>query len=487
MRPSAAWSPSPSRVCSTPRTPPATAPGGGCSAPPVAGVDVTRLAELNLVQGVAAGSDPAAHPAQYPLAGANLLTTYTSTGYTPAATTAEALLRGRGFFWYLYDQDITASTNFGGGTSNSHELTGFALSALGLPAETNVSVSYADNAGDDVQMVANPFARPFAVFGISASGGTLQGGAVQVYDPAGGGSFAVRSGADRLARWQGALAEVVPTSAGSPVTLTYAFSSTDSGASPVFAGRPGGAEAGAEARIDFALAGTLAGGAQVRDEAAVVRFVEGAEAGWDALDMSKVTPPNADRALVAPAITRDGAAYRLALDSRPDGAAAEVPLAFTATDGGAFTLAWDAQLPDGWTAVLTDTETGETTDLRRASETAFATTAAQDWAERFTLAVSPRGTVSSESGASAEFALAAPYPNPARGAAQIPFSLAQASTARLTVFDLLGREVAVLVDGDRAAGAHTEALDAGRLAPGVYVVRLSAGTEMQTQRLVVVR
>ena len=456
---------------------------------PVTGLRVTDLAGLNLVQGVFGDSDEGTLP-EYPLAGANLFTTFDGTAYVGASSTAEALPPGRGFFWYLYDQDIPADPAgpFGGGTSSSSELTDFALAGFGPQAEADVTLSVADNAGaNDAQMLANPFARPFAVSGISATGGTFQGGSVQVYDPAGGGSFAVRSGTDRLAPWQGFFAELVPTTAGDPVVVTYAFASTDDAVPPVFVGRSDSTDASVRPNVRFTLEGTLESGAAVRDEAAVVRFDADADAGWDALDASKITPPNAARALIAPTAPRDGVAYRLAVDTRPDGAEARVPLSLSATEAGTFRLSWTAELPDGWTATITDTETGETTDLRRASETAFATTAAQDWAERFRLDVQPRGAVSSEGGASAEFALAAPYPNPARGAAQIPFSLAQASTARLTVFDLLGREVAVLVDGDRAAGAHTEALDAGRLAPGVYVVRLSAGTEMQTQRLVVVR
>lgn len=47
----------------------------------------------------------------------------------------------------------------------------------------------------------------------------------------------------------------------------------------------------------------------------------------------------------------------------------------------------------------------------------------------------------------------------------------------MTVLDVLAREVAVLADGERSAGVHEADLDAGRLAPGVYVVRLEAGTE----------
>ncbi len=73
-------------------------------------------------------------------------------------------------------------------------------------------------------------------------------------------------------------------------------------------------------------------------------------------------------------------------------------------------------------------------------------------------------------------ALYAPAPNPTAG-----------PPVRLAVYDVLGREVARLVDGEQAAGPHVDALDVERLAAGVYVVRLEAGGQVQTQRLTLVR
>jgi hypothetical protein len=58
---------------------------------------------------------------------------------------------------------------------------------------------------------------------------------------------------------------------------------------------------------------------------------------------------------------------------------------------------------------------------------------------------------------------------------------------RLTVYDMLGREVAVLVDGHRAIGRHEATVEAGRLSPGTYLVRLQAGDTERTQRLTIVR
>jgi hypothetical protein len=75
----------------------------------------------------------------------------------------------------------------------------------------------------------------------------------------------------------------------------------------------------------------------------------------------------------------------------------------------------------------------------------------------------------------AALALYPPSPNPMTGAATLRYDLPTAGRVRLAVYDALGREVAVLVDGDRPAGAHEAALNASALAPGTYVVRLAAG------------
>jgi photosystem II stability/assembly factor-like uncharacterized protein len=84
-------------------------------------------------------------------------------------------------------------------------------------------------------------------------------------------------------------------------------------------------------------------------------------------------------------------------------------------------------------------------------------------------------------------ALRTPRPNPARGTTTVGYTLRAPSTVRLDVLDVTGRGVAVLAEGPRRAGAHEAALDASGLAPGVYVVRLSAGGAVRTRRLVVAR
>jgi CSLREA domain-containing protein len=85
-------------------------------------------------------------------------------------------------------------------------------------------------------------------------------------------------------------------------------------------------------------------------------------------------------------------------------------------------------------------------------------------------------------------ALGRPYPNPTARAATLPFALPAAGPVRLVVYDVLGREVAVLVDGVVEAGRHEVVLDARALPSGLYFVRLEAGdTPVRPQALTLTR
>ena len=64
------------------------------------------------------------------------------------------------------------------------------------------------------------------------------------------------------------------------------------------------------------------------------------------------------------------------------------------------------------------------------------------------------------------------YPNPFNPATTIVFNLPSAAPVRLSVYDALGRRVAVPVDGPLPAGRHTVVFDAGGLAGGLYLYRL---------------
>lgn len=82
------------------------------------------------------------------------------------------------------------------------------------------------------------------------------------------------------------------------------------------------------------------------------------------------------------------------------------------------------------------------------------------------------GAVASEPGAALPGRLTV-GPNPVRAQSRIAFTLDAAAVARVSVVDVLGREVAVLADGAHAAGPQHAWLDGRTLPAGVYVVRLA--------------
>ena len=86
------------------------------------------------------------------------------------------------------------------------------------------------------------------------------------------------------------------------------------------------------------------------------------------------------------------------------------------------------------------------------------------------------------------FALAQNHPNPFERGTSIRFELPVATPAKVEVFDLQGRSVAILTNGHRPAGYHTVAWDRrdtrGNFAPpGVYLYRLTAGAYQETKKL----
>ena len=87
------------------------------------------------------------------------------------------------------------------------------------------------------------------------------------------------------------------------------------------------------------------------------------------------------------------------------------------------------------------------------------------------------------------YALAQNYPNPFNPATTIRFQLPQAEQVTLRVFDVLGREVAALLDNTSLAGGeHTVRFDASGLTSGVYLYRLEAGASfVQTRRMMLVK
>jgi hypothetical protein len=79
------------------------------------------------------------------------------------------------------------------------------------------------------------------------------------------------------------------------------------------------------------------------------------------------------------------------------------------------------------------------------------------------------------------------YPNPFNPKTKIQFTIVNRQLTIVTVYDVLGREVATLVNEVKGRGTHAVQFDGSNLASGVYFYRLTAGNFVQTRKLLLLR
>jgi hypothetical protein len=87
----------------------------------------------------------------------------------------------------------------------------------------------------------------------------------------------------------------------------------------------------------------------------------------------------------------------------------------------------------------------------------------------------------------AAFALDQNFPNPFNPSTTIPFDLPQSGNVVLKVFNVIGQEVATLMNGRMEAGKREVVFDASRLTTGVYIYRLTAGDNSASKRMLLIK
>jgi hypothetical protein len=86
-----------------------------------------------------------------------------------------------------------------------------------------------------------------------------------------------------------------------------------------------------------------------------------------------------------------------------------------------------------------------------------------------------------------QYGLAQNYPNPFNPSTSIKFQLPSKEWVTLKIYDIIGREVATLANGIREAGNYTVQWSAANLSSGVYWYRLTAGTFVQTNKMLLLK
>ena len=105
----------------------------------------------------------------------------------------------------------------------------------------------------------------------------------------------------------------------------------------------------------------------------------------------------------------------------------------------------------------------------------------------FTTQLAPTSDVAGGTAGRERLALGASRPNPARGDAAIAYELPREEPVSLRLYDVAGREIAVLASGQQRGGRHEAHIGTARLASGAYIVVLKAGGAIATRRILVTK
>ncbi len=302
-----------------------------------------------------------------------------------------------------------------------------------------------ETGGDTHILIGNPYARGIAFGQVRRQGGAYN--QVWVWDPTGGfyrnwsGGFGNFDG--NLAAFQGFW--VAHNGTGSWAWDRSAFVE----GSTLYAKTPD---------VHQVVVEVEAGG---RKDQAVVGFHTEALVGRDGYDAGKL--PVMDPQAVVVSTGMDGRDWHTQVLPLVLEAVVELPLRIRMPAGsepvGARVVA--SHLPVGWQAFVRDSS----------------------------LVIDPVGSTSADGRQPTAygFKLNAAYPNPFNPTTVIGYRLSVFGQTRLAVYDLLGREVAVLVDSVMPAGAHSVNFDASGLSSGVYLLRLESGGEVAVVRVTLLK
>ena len=79
------------------------------------------------------------------------------------------------------------------------------------------------------------------------------------------------------------------------------------------------------------------------------------------------------------------------------------------------------------------------------------------------------------------------YPNPFNPSTKLKYSVPQTSRVQIKVYDVLGNEVATLVNEEKPAGVYEANWNAANLSSGVYFYQIKAGNYVETKKMILMK
>jgi len=432
------------------------------------------------------------------------------TGWIVPEDIFSSIAPGTGLAWYFFHNDVGPSRSLP-----------FDLQVTGVPFGADVEAPLSTG----WNLMGNPFTGAIAlddIIYLDAAGTELAPvGAVQVWDP-GSQSWVILGPGEPLAAWHGFFVEDNGADA-----LRFRIGGVSGGGLSLHtweqgqhnekpeAGRVAGE--GSPFGLRFSLFGEDADdGHRTADHALSLIIHPDAGPGYDRFDMRKIpplTPRYAQAVFLGAKLPDSDSDIPKAQESRNvDEGSFTLPLDVHASGmSGTFTLAWSGMdaVPVGRRITLVDNKTGAQIDLRETAYYEFewvdasgggATAGAADYGaaaqgdapqgdSRFTLQVTADTDTRSNPDPELpeRFALQQNYPNPFNPATVISYALPEQAQVRLAIYDMLGRTVAVLVDGQQAPGRYDVTWDASSHSSGVYIYRIDTGGLTITRKMTLIK
>lgn len=184
---------------------------------------------------------------------------------------------------------------------------------------------------------------------------------------------------------------------------------------------------------------------------------------------------------------------------------------FSSKSSRNFTLNWAEMegIPDEWILTLEDTHTGHKIDMKEVTEYTFRHSGGEridkqdeeettplrvfvpGKAERFVVTIEPyrgafrRSAEQAEKPGSVE--LGQNYPNPFNPSTTITYYLPEERNVKLGIYNVVGQQVATLVDERRPEGEHSITWNASEMPSGIYIVQLEIGNRMLTRKITLIK
>ena len=453
---------------------------------PVNGLKMEDIAKLTPIQGYN-GHNPGAVK--------NFYVGYDGITFVAPNDLTGTLTAGQGYILYFYNNDLSGSKKLP-----------INLVMKGTPNAQDVTIPVHNN-GNCWNLVGNPYLSSINISSVIVNGGALASGVGQIWDANSGSYITTTTNNGEVAGAQGffiqnnnATSITIPVSAKSNQITFY----------------KGIQNSNDERMIQLQLkTENPDDGVTTTDKNIVLYFNKKSNPGWDYYDAIKLTPLTARFATLSFEGTKNGRHVALAQDSRaydltkPQEYKLEMNIS---RQYGHFSIKWPVwkNIPSNWSISMTDNKTNQKIDMRTdtlysfdISKTAIQnksvessihqlpTTMAATGKARFEITITPKDLTAisdkDKLGVPNHIKLFQNYPNPFNPTTQIEYSLPKAAEVSLKIYDILGRQVAVLAKGTKKAGNYRITWNASNMASGIYIYQLKVDDVIKSRKMLLLK